>query len=100
MTPLLDVLRTLLEDAAAHGALSAGDAMVRTHLLWATLHGLDHFRKRDRIQPEALKTQALEIAAYRVTLRGWGAPESDLECALQLLPSLRAQASGDVAAGP
>ncbi len=67
--------------AAAQGALAPGDALARTHVLWATVHGLDHLRKRDRHQPAALRSGALAGAALADLLRGWG-------CAPALAPDI------------
>jgi hypothetical protein len=48
-------------------------------VLWAALHGLDHFRKRDRIQPVELRVAALELELYRGLLLGWGADRTAVD---------------------
>lgn len=77
-----------LENAVAAGALAPGHATVRTFVLWAGLHGLDHFRKRDRIQPEELRTPSIAQALYQSVLLGWGADPELVREALSLLPEI------------
>lgn len=72
---LLGQVTTLLREAQAAGALAPGDVEVRARLLWAALHGLDHFRKRDRGEPAELRTPRLATAMMDTLLRGWGASE-------------------------
>jgi AcrR family transcriptional regulator len=72
-----------LDAAVAAGALSAADSRRRTHLLWAALHGLDHFRKRDRIQPETLRVGQLQRDLFSAMLAGFGAPDIALDLALR-----------------
>src|SRR5688572_4139148 len=43
-----------IDDAVAAGALTAGDAELRTLALLAVVHGADHFVKRDRLAPKHL----------------------------------------------
>lgn len=70
---LLSRVTTLLHEAQVAGALQPGDVEVRARLLWASLHGLDHFRKRDRGEPPALRTPRLVEAMLASLFRGWGA---------------------------
>ena len=88
LTPLLEACAEHLEGATAAGALAPGDALVRTHVLWAALHGLDHFRKRDRIQPPALRVEQLERTLFRTTFIGWGGAPNTVDSALALLDQL------------
>ena len=74
-----------LDDAVAVGALTAGDSLQRAHVLWAGMHGLDHFYKRDRIQPESLRVSTLQRVFCEVTLLGMGAPKLSLAGALDAL---------------
>jgi AcrR family transcriptional regulator len=71
------ILKSVQENLAT--ALGLDDEVLIaqwTHVLWATLHGLDHFRKRDRIQPAPLQTPQLLPIAQRSLFLGWGiAPE-------------------------
>ncbi|MDP6943411.1 MAG: helix-turn-helix domain-containing protein [Myxococcota bacterium] len=85
LTPVLGVCAEHLAQAAVEGALGPGDALVRTHVLWAALHGLDHFRKRDHIQPAALRVAALERTLFRATFIGWGGAPDAVDEALALL---------------
>jgi AcrR family transcriptional regulator len=84
LTPVLTRCAAQLETASASGALSVADGMVRTHLLWAALHGLSHFRKRDRIQPDTLRVSALAPALLEGLLVGWGASHTEVQSALVL----------------
>ena len=59
-------------------------------MIWAGLHGLEHFRKRDRILPERLQVKTVEQAMMRSLLLGFGASEEALDAAdIQLNQSLR-----------
>ena len=49
VTQVLGQVTTLLEDAEQRGQLTAGDAQLRTHAVWAAVHGAAHFRKRQRL---------------------------------------------------
>jgi len=82
LQPVFAVIERVLEEAASAGALWPGDARQRVYVAWAALHGLDHMRKRDRIQPTRLQTPALERALYGVLLRGWGASRQLVQAAL------------------
>lgn len=73
LADLLSRVTTLLHEAQVAGALAPGDVEVRARLLWAALHGLDHFRKRDRGEPPALRTPRLVEAMLASLFRGWGA---------------------------
>jgi AcrR family transcriptional regulator len=69
--PVLSAVVSLINRAVDAGELSPGDAMQRTHVLWATLQGLDHFRKLDRLRPVSLQTETLAIAALDALFTGW-----------------------------
>lgn len=73
---LLHQAKTLLAEAQQAGALSRGDVDERARVLWAALHGLDHFRKRDRAGGEVLRTPRLIRAMLETLIRGWGGNES------------------------
>ncbi len=63
----------ILTAAREAGALSEGDDVQRTYLLWASLHGLGQFRKRDRILPLHLQHAALQKRLLYDMLVGFGA---------------------------
>ena len=69
---VLAILDAIHDDAVSAGALLPGRARERTYLIWAALHGLDHFRKRDRIQPEHLRTARLFDEMILTLLQGFG----------------------------
>ena len=85
MAPIVSYCDGLLEAASDIGVLSTGDPSARTHVLWAALHGLDHFRKRDRIQAPSLRVDALTRTLFHALLAGWGAPAATLDEALACL---------------
>ncbi|MCO4760711.1 MAG: TetR/AcrR family transcriptional regulator [Myxococcales bacterium] len=76
---LLEVVSTPLIEAARLGALTEGDALARTHILWAAVHGFDHLRKQDRNQPRRLRAAALVEIATIDLMRGWGATPTTIE---------------------
>jgi len=41
----------------AAGTLAPGDTRLRTLAVWAAVHGVTHFRKRDRILPANLAAE-------------------------------------------
>jgi hypothetical protein len=41
-------------------------------VVWAAMHGLDHFRKRDRIMPTQLRVSALREQTLLALFAGWG----------------------------
>lgn len=57
---------------AALEECSEDESIRYAHILWATLHGLNHVRKRDRVLPEHLQSNALQPLAVRSLLEGWG----------------------------
>ncbi len=46
---------------------------LRTLALWAAIHGVGHFRKRDRILPRELHSQQVARVLIDGLLVGWGA---------------------------
>lgn len=73
-----------LERAVAASALEPGDNLQRTYAIWAVVHGMHQFKKRDRFLPETLHTTALLPLTLGAILRGWGAPTKDVERAIAL----------------
>lgn len=72
-------LRVLLSKDA-----EASDEVVwqATMIAWATVHGLDHFRKRDRLVPAHLHVETLLPIAQRNMFRGWALDEALIDEAL------------------
>lgn len=91
LAPLLQGYAGLINDAVACKALQAGDATQRVYVIWAMLHGLDDFRKRDRILPDALRVAALAEAHIATLLKGWGAKAAALDTALRLWSEWRGE---------
>lgn len=74
--PLLARVAEGLTEAVRRGALSPGDAALRTRLAWAAVHGLHHLRRRDRIEPRSRRSPALARGLIDTLFAGWGAPEA------------------------
>jgi|GEM_PF-500672 len=78
LSPILGAFAGLLGEAVASGTIDAGDDHQRTQLAWAYVHGLDHFRKLDRINPAALHLRSLLPLARAGLLRGFGARQEHI----------------------
>jgi AcrR family transcriptional regulator len=85
VAPILESYKRLLSEATAAGVLEPGDDLQRTHLAWACVHGLDHFRKRDRLNPPQLQLKVLLPLARGGLLRAFGAKPADIALAERLL---------------
>ena len=85
LAPILALVVNRLQRATDAGALRSGDQLARAHVLWALVHGLSHFRKRDRIQPQALQVAALLTSGLQALLVGWGAPSQEAARAVAAL---------------
>lgn len=72
-----------LDDAVAAGALSAGDAELRTLALLAVVHGADHLVKRDRLAPKHLHAARVHTEALRALLLGWGGEPRVVDAVLE-----------------
>ncbi len=83
--PLLDRMRTLFADAEAAGALAPGDALQRTVVHVASVHGVLQLEKLQRFAPDVFVVDTLLDDLQRTHLRGWGAPPRSLEAALEHL---------------
>jgi len=70
LSPVLTRIAGLFDDAVDAGLLVPGDSEMRTHALWAALHGVGHFRKR-RTPPNG---EDLERELVRAILAGWRKP--------------------------
>jgi len=103
LQPLVRLVAGELDAATTDGTLERGDAAQRTHVLWATLHGLDHFRKRDRLLPESLQLGQLVPATLIALTRGWGATAAKANRAAALLATFDAHdaepRSGEIVKG-
>jgi len=73
LAAILAHVARLFDAAVAEGALAPGDPDVRTHLVWAALHGLDHFRKRDTRAPRRVRHRALVSAMLEALFSSFGA---------------------------
>ena len=93
LVPLVETVARELQAAATARVVEAGDPVQRTYILWAALHGLDHFRKRDRILPPNLRVGALVPATLGALARGWGATERHASAAVDLLVEFEATTS-------
>lgn len=84
LDPILARCAATLDAAVAGGWLAPGDALVRTHVAWAALHGVGHFRKRDGRVPRALHSDALANELLTALLVGWGGGAAPVREALAL----------------
>jgi AcrR family transcriptional regulator len=75
---VLDTIQAGMATAQEEGELTEGSPRLRTHVLWASLHGVDHFRKRDGRIDSALHSDRVAEAVLADLLRGWGASEAAL----------------------
>jgi AcrR family transcriptional regulator len=82
MEKILRLCASTLDLGVEAGAIDPGDNRQRSHVVWAGLHGLEHFRKRDRIQPRSLKIRQLEQSLMTSLLIGFGARADDVAEAL------------------
>lgn len=72
LAPILSKCAALIEAAAAEGALAPGPPLLRAHALWAAMHGVAHFKKRDRLGVAA-RSSAIRDELVAALLIGWGA---------------------------
>lgn len=89
LQPILDTYAQLFERARVAGMLGPGDATQRTHVVWASVHGLGHFRKRDRLNPPHLQLKELAKSTLTALLHGWGADEQQLAAAWETVQRVR-----------
>ncbi|NCG20724.1 MAG: TetR family transcriptional regulator [Rhodobacterales bacterium] len=82
LDPVLEAVAACLSDAVVESLLSPGDVRVRTYILWAGIHGLDHFRKRDERLAPGVRSGPLVTALLRSLLLGWGATVTNVQRAL------------------
>lgn len=86
---LLQLVGGLFQDAAATGALGAGDPARRTVVLWTAVQGALQLRKLERFGVGALSVAAVLDEAVTTLLVGWGAGAEDTRdmqrCAQQCL---------------
>ncbi|MCP4503111.1 MAG: hypothetical protein GY822_24505 [Deltaproteobacteria bacterium] len=82
IAPIIKTCADLLDDAVKGGVLQAGDNLQRIHLVWGSVHGLLHFKKRDRANPAAnLRSDALLKSFFQTLFSAWGADEAAFEAA-------------------
>ncbi|MCA9491624.1 MAG: TetR family transcriptional regulator [Myxococcales bacterium] len=74
IAPALERCAVALREAEEQGALAPGDAELRTHALWAAVHGAGHFAKRDRLVPERLRASEVRRELVETLLAGWADP--------------------------
>lgn len=84
------ILGGVQEALRGAGVVDGREREQLTYVLWAALQGLDHFRKRDRLQPVHLRVDALLGVAQRLTFRGAGIAPNVIEEAFALFARLHA----------
>ncbi len=75
---VLRLAATTFDDAVRARALAPGDPAQRTLVLLALVHGVDHLKKRDRLEPAARHAARVLHEGVRALLLGWGAPANIL----------------------
>ena len=74
LAPSLAAVSRLIDRAVDQGELAPGDTTLRTHSLWAAMHGSEHFRKREgRHGPSA---DGLRAELIEALLGYWARPSS------------------------
>ena len=68
---LLATCDRVLDDAVEAGLLAPGETRLRTLALWAAVHGIAHFRKRDRILPPEHHSERVATVLIEGLLAGW-----------------------------
>lgn len=84
----LSEVAELFAHAQEQRALDRDDALTRTVVLWATLHGLTQLEKLRRLAPHARDATALCDEATGALLRGFGADPAHLSRARRALDRL------------
>jgi AcrR family transcriptional regulator len=72
LAPVIARVSAVLREAAEAGALTPGDATSRTMVLWASVHGATHFRKRDRVVTADRQFERLLMSLEDTLLTAWG----------------------------
>lgn len=88
---LLERVTSQFREAVSCGVLDDGDNVQRTHILWGTVHGFDHFRRRDRMLAVTLQSRTLVQMSLRALMGGWGASNAQLDAAFELLDVIRGE---------
>jgi len=83
ISPLLERCVRRMVAATEAGAMAQKE-VPPAYTLWAALHGLDDFRKRDRVQPAALQVRSLLPDMLETFLVGWGADRVKARSAVAL----------------
>ena len=80
---LLAIVKACVDDVVAAGVVGADDVHVRRFpwALWAALHGVSHFQKRDRIVDPDVVAARVAASLVVVLLRGLGASAADVDSA-------------------
>lgn len=78
LQPVFERCAAHFQEAVEAELLTPGDPMLRTFALWAAIHGVGHFHKRDRIMPESLHATAVRQELVQSLLVGWGASRDQL----------------------
>ena len=67
----LNPIAAAFKRAEEQGRVSAGDPWQRTYAIWAAMHGVGHFKKRDRFLPEHLHAKVIRKLLIDTLLVGW-----------------------------
>lgn len=80
---LLAIVKSCVDDAVAVVGSSADPATARRFpfALWAALHGVSHFQKRDRLVEPDFQSARVASSTIVLLLRGLGARDADIDAA-------------------
>ena len=85
---LLQLVGSLFAAASDAGALTAGDPLRRTLVLWTSMQGALQLRKLERFAPGGPEASALLDEVVSTLLVGWGATPREVTAARQRAPLL------------
>lgn len=71
LRPALERVVTHLKEAERLQHITPGNAWLRTYAIWAAMHGVGHFSKRDRLLPEALHSTHIRALLLDSLFTGW-----------------------------
>lgn len=71
LRPALERVVHHLKEAERREHIEPGNVWLRTYAIWAAMHGVGHFSKRDRLLPEALHSAKIRTLLLDSLFKGW-----------------------------
>ena len=81
LAPVFEACMTSFDECTALGHFFEGDRRLRAEVLWAAVHGVGHFQKRDRFLPDQYHANAIRQELINALFMGWGASKEVLQLA-------------------